>query len=210
LVANRNLERLPGETQATHERLRTLQGSALLAVGAVHDIRNVLITIAGERGAELCNKSLTAERDRSATEVCAIEVELPVVWRRLRALLSAPVVAEVMVEDASIRVHNDDLVQTVHNLVLNADQACGADLRIKRIGRGSGARDRLCVQDNGPGLPLEVLGRIRTPKVQVTEGQAHGLGLALVQELAIRNGATFGVDTDESGTTVWLEFEQAP
>jgi putative nucleotidyltransferase with HDIG domain len=80
------------------------------------------------------------------------------------------------------------LHQILVNLIKNANEAMPDGGRIALRNRGMVQRDgrdfaSLSIEDNGPGIPAEILGRLFSP-VQSTKGGAHrGLGLSIVHGL---------------------------
>ena len=82
-----------------------------------------------------------------------------------------------------------------------------------RAETGSGST-RLLISDNGIGMSPDFLERAfkifeREKKVEDIEG--NGIGLALVRKGIERMGGSCGIErSDESGTTVWLEWPQKP
>jgi signal transduction histidine kinase len=90
----------------------------------------------------------------------------------------------------------DALEQVVLNVVANAGQAVGegGEIVVKTI--RDGARVRLVVSDDGPGIPPDVLPKIFDPFF-TTKPQGTGLGLSI----------TYGIVRDHHGT---VDVESAP
>ena len=92
------------------------------------------------------------------------------------------------------------------NVVANGAQALLA--RNKSGGRvvvsaaDSGASVQLTVDDNGPGMPADVLRKVGTPFFS-TRPEGTGLGVAQCRRLVEGAGGTFRIDSVEGqGTTV--------
>jgi signal transduction histidine kinase len=84
------------------------------------------------------------------------------------------------------------LEQALVNVLKNAAEATGGVAAPQvtvsaRLTRG--ARLRIEVRDNGPGVPDELASQLFTPFFS-TKGQGGGIGLAMVRQLVHRNGGT--------------------
>jgi nitrogen fixation/metabolism regulation signal transduction histidine kinase len=149
----------------------------------------------------------------------------------LRSLVSE--LMSLYVSDPSIEVMDSDdcwvwadrgqLIQILHNLVQNAQDACASP---EFLGPGSGdpfappkeekkpkikigckklmsLKEPFClliVEDNGPGIPNAMLGRLFEPYV-TTKPKGTGLGLAIVKKIAEENRAEIRLENriDSSG-----------
>ncbi|MEA2700476.1 MAG: two-component system, NtrC family, sensor kinase [Myxococcales bacterium] len=121
---------------------------------------------------------------------------------------------EILADESQLR-------QALLNLVRNAREALegqgGGRLRVvvdatPVTANGSepdDARDatvRLSVEDSGPGIPRENLGKIFDPFFS-TKAKGTGLGLALVQQIVLEHGARIDVISDAgSGTRFVITF----
>jgi signal transduction histidine kinase len=98
------------------------------------------------------------------------------------------------------------LGQVVLNLVWNAVHAAGAGSESARIELRTHARGgfaELCVADNGPGIPGELLEQVFDPASATRAlGQGTGLGLALVRLIVKRHGGEIQAESDATGTRV--------
>lgn len=102
--------------------------------------------------------------------------------------------ASFVAEPSSITLLADagQLEQALVNLMKNALEATSVlpapqVMVSARLTRG--ARLRIEVRDNGPGVPDELVSRLFTPFF-TTKGQGGGIGLAMVRQLVHRNGGT--------------------
>jgi len=87
------------------------------------------------------------------------------------------------VHGAEILCNRDTLVGALLNLIENALQASGGDLRLKvHLYRRDGAL-RLCITDNGPGIDADTLARLGEPFF-TTRTTGTGLGLAVAKAVA--------------------------
>lgn len=114
------------------------------------------------------------------------------------------------------------LIQVIHNLVQNAQDAVEGQPKAKIILSTSlrpadhleGQQEVvLRVEDNGPGIPPEMLGRIFEPYV-TSKAKGSGLGLAIVKKIAEENGARVSLEILRSpdqtviGTRAEFSFAQ--
>ncbi len=90
------------------------------------------------------------------------------------------------------------LRQVLHNLIKNAMEVPATDnfITVKTQVVQEDNSIELCVQDRGPGVPLELLDKIFEPYV-TTKPKGTGLGLAIVKKII-----------DEHGGIVWIENRQ--
>jgi two-component system, NtrC family, nitrogen regulation sensor histidine kinase GlnL len=127
---------------------------------------------------------------------------------RARAMARAGFADRVEIRDAfdpslpSVLVHHDSMVQVLLNLLKNAAEAVGGDGKgviwlTTRFRHGVSVADgtdkrrplpiELCVIDNGPGPPDDLVDHIFEPFV-TSKTSGRGLGLALVDKLVRDNG----------------------
>ena len=97
---------------------------------------------------------------------------------------------------ASARVALDDesLKQVYLNVVLNALEAVGDGGRVQVTLAREDDHLRVRIEDDGPGIPAEVLKRLGEP-FQTTKAQGTGLGLFLCRRLVASAGGTLDVDS---------------
>jgi signal transduction histidine kinase len=113
---------------------------------------------------------------------------------RVRLEVDAP-------RDLVVKADEDRLKQALLNLVLNGAQAQpqGGVVRLRaRAGR-------IEVEDEGGGIPAEVMESLLQPFVTTKEG-GIGLGLAVVAQVAEEHGARLDFKTGRGGTTFTLSF----
>ncbi len=89
--------------------------------------------------------------------------------------------------------------QCVLNLVLNAVEALGAEGTV-RIALALVGADKLSfiVEDDGPGIPVDVLDRIFNPFF-TTKDEGTGLGLSIVHRIVEAHNGTISATNRESG-----------
>lgn len=114
--------------------------------------------------------------------------------------------------DGRIKVDYDLFKTMILNLVDNSVKADCKDIWI--TGRAKGGIYRICLEDNGKGIPPEELGRITEAFYMVDKSRARkqhgaGLGMALVSKVVDIHGARMKIDSDgKTGTRIYLNFVQ--
>jgi len=93
---------------------------------------------------------------------------------------------------AAVLARPGNLQQVVFNILLNAAQAMqGAGVIDARAQRKEGGGLALSIQDSGPGIPREHLGRVFEPFFTTKQaGEGTGLGLAISYEIVQELGGT--------------------
>jgi len=107
------------------------------------------------------------------------------------------------------------LVQVLVNLLVNAAQAIPegrSDGRVRILGERGRGRARLVVQDNGTGMPPEILRRVFEPFFSTKpSGAGTGLGLAVSRGLIASLGGELRIESEEGvGTRAVVELAEAP
>lgn len=164
---------------------------------------------AGRRAAQLTQQLLALSRRQSGdTERTDLnEVVQEAEWL-LRRVLGGELSIEVVLEGRPLPVviETGQATQALLNLVLNARDVLPKNGRITiraqaaeapaGIHRRQGVRyGRICVKDNGPGIPQHDLERIWEPFF-TTKAQGTGLGLANVKAAAERAGGFVTVESE--------------
>ncbi len=71
---------------------------------------------------------------------------------------------------------------------------------------------RICIADNGPGIPERDLPKIFLP-FYTTKSEGTGLGLAVVQKVALQHGGSIEARNSQGGGAeflLWLPLRQEP
>ncbi|MBI2385341.1 MAG: HAMP domain-containing histidine kinase [Elusimicrobia bacterium] len=207
------------------ERLEGVASVAALGAGAVHDLGAPLTVILGyanmlredpdlpqaarddlarvERAALYCRDLVSgllkrdepSMRTRSASDVVEAALRLcedPVRARRIEISREFPD------ETVYLRAAGLELERVLVNLVGNAAKALPAGGRIMVSVSRSGPRAFVCVDDDGPGLPPELLPRLFTPFASASAGGV-GLGLYHCREIVRRHGGDLTAGRSAAG-----------
>lgn len=123
---------------------------------------------------------------------------------------------EVLRPLGHVLAHEPQLMQAVSNLVGNALKFVAKDT-LPQIRIYSEVREgalRLCVKDNGIGVPGEYQRRIwgMFERVHPEDGyEGTGIGLAIVRKAMEKMGGTVGLESDgRSGSIFWIQLPEAP
>lgn len=114
-----------------------------------------------------------------------------------------------------VRINARHLAQVLLNLLVNAADACEETLPMRQgvIRLHATAVDgamEITVEDNGPGLPAELLSRLFEPFVSTKAERGTGLGLALAHEYVERmGGALSGENRAEGGARFRIRLPAA-
>jgi two-component system NtrC family sensor kinase len=104
-------------------------------------------------------------------------------------------------EIPAVPVYVDELNQVWTNLIHNAVQALGGKGEIVIETRVDGTSVAVTVQDNGPGIPSDVMPRIFEPFFTTKpKGEGTGLGLGIVKQIVDKHGGKIDV-TSHAGCT---------
>lgn len=103
--------------------------------------------------------------------------------------------------------------QVVYNLLGNALTYTGPDKTVTLLQEKKDGSIRISVTDTGKGIPPEELPLIwkryyRTKESHKRAVIGSGIGLSIVQGILEQHGASYGVDSSDSGTTFWFELPE--
>ena len=140
----------------------------------------------------------------------AVEAALQVVQPRLER---TPLQIHREFTDVRLAINQTRLEQILVNLIANAADAMSAqaDRQLWLHGTADGARYRLRVRDNGPGIAPDARAHLFEPFFTTKPGeQGLGLGLTLSASLAAAAGGSLGVEhLPEGGTAFEINLPQA-
>lgn len=222
------------EVTTLSEQIRMGEQMAALgemSAGIAHEFKNSLATLSGY--AQMLQKETepATVRDFSArilreTEALARIVTEFLDFARPRQLHRTPVAVLPLLEECAaesgvslladmppqLRVFGDpvSLRQAFANLLRNSAEAAleGTAPEVRVTGRQAGDTVELVLEDNGPGIPPEHLGRIFLPFF-TTKPQGTGLGLALVHRIVTQHGGSVSAASGPSGAALTLTFPAA-
>ncbi|MDX1695207.1 MAG: ATP-binding protein [Ketobacteraceae bacterium] len=129
--------------------------------------------------------------------------ELTQRFEEISARKGVHIYTELMTMGMSIKCNRDLLTSALSNLIDNAIQAMAEQgteqpMIIVRAREHPKGIVNLSVIDNGPGLPEELLEKVKEPFF-TTKSTGTGLGLAVVQAVAVAHGAEFSITNRPEG-----------
>ena len=106
---------------------------------------------------------------------------------------------------APVEVRGDRLLlrRAFTNLVDNAREAGASRVTIRW--QRAGERAAITVEDDGPGVPVEVRERLFDPYV-TTKAHGTGLGLAIVKKTILEHGGAIRLDPSARGARFVVEL----
>ncbi|QDH21535.1 ATP-binding protein [Saccharibacillus brassicae] len=105
----------------------------------------------------------------------------------------------------SIEMDNKQITQLILNFVRNALEATGENGWIQLKTYMQEDRAVLVIEDNGPGIPPDVVEQIWKP-FYTTKENGSGLGLAICFSIANKHGASIDLSTGKEGTAFYVRF----
>lgn len=144
------------------------------------------------------------------TDINRVVNDLVRLFRESRFLPSSVQISACLPAQASeIEGSIDTLKQILVNLIKNAVEAVPKGGRIDIIHNGRVLRDGreyfvLCVKDNGPGLPAEVLANLFLPVKSAKTGENHGIGLSIVHLLIKKLNGEISCSSSHAGAVFEL------
>jgi signal transduction histidine kinase len=140
--------------------------------------------------------------DRLVENACSLAMPALPPGARLESNLAAP---------DPVTCFPDHLLQALQAVIMNAVQAIdpmGADGRVVVTSRRIDDRLQVCVGDNGPGIPPEVLPRVFDPFFTTRPvGKGTGLGLTVARDILQAHGGSISFDSAPGqGTTVTMRI----
>jgi signal transduction histidine kinase len=130
-------------------------------------------------------------------------------------LATHEIVVDCSPDVPAVRADPQALDRILGNLLSNAVKYAPRGTRVTLRARGAGARVVITVEDEGPGIPPAVAGRVFEPYFRAAETAAgvpgSGLGLAVVKALVEAQHGTIALAGEPGrGTRVTLELPAVP
>ena len=237
---------LSGPTDLEQQR-RRLETLGRLSGNFVHDFNNLLMVIEGYTRMLLEEPNLSAAASENAQEILraserasaltkqllafsrkktseAKPIELNSQLRHMRQMLmrllgeTVRLEFELSPQPCTILANLSQVEQVLLNLIVNARDAMPVGGKILVRTRITPTEVLLEVEDNGTGIPEELLPRIFEPFFTTKEeGKGTGIGLALVDETVREWGGRIAVSTEvKAGTRFeiqiprWMQPETQP
>jgi len=230
-------------TEAERLKSQKLESLGTFAGGIAHDFNNMLTAIQGNisllkghldgdaEGQDILHEAETASRSAKGlarqlltfaaggTPVIAC-VDVRALAHDAALFAARGTKAKCVLEDGSeplyAKVDRDQIVQVIHNLVLNAAHAMpmGGCIYIRHSavevaagtvpGLKAGNYVRVTVRDEGVGIPKDHLPRIFDPYF-TTKTTGHGLGLAVCHSIMNKHGGAISAESEPgAGSTFTL------
>ncbi|MEQ1544924.1 ATP-binding protein [Methyloglobulus sp.] len=132
----------------------------------------------------------------------ATDIDLAVLVQEVLALypVKPGIQFKVEFETGELLIKGDpvSLRQVVHNLIINALEAIGAEgqieIHLSRVQKNYSDFIEMAIYDDGPGIKEEQIEQIFEPYV-TTKTKGTGLGLAIVKKIIEEHGGSIWVDT---------------
>jgi signal transduction histidine kinase/ActR/RegA family two-component response regulator len=218
-------------------RGRKLESLGVLAGGIAHDFNNFLTVVQGNieliksqlddeepvqqtldetadacrRAALLSSRLLTfAKGGAPVRRVVSLTGLVMDAVHLARAGTSTHIVTRIAEDLRPAEVDPDQIVQVLHNILLNARQSMPEGGTIEVRGENIAAEDhphrvpriRIAIRDHGCGIPPEILPRIFDPYF-TTKPNGSGLGLATAYAIVTKHGGHITVDSKPGDGTVF-------
>lgn len=215
------------------DRLNTI---GQMAASLAHEIRNPMTTVRGylqflssrkeysnhkeqfslmieelDRGNSIIREYLSMSRDKvSDLRICQLNKIIEAMFPLIQADANASnVQVQLILNDIpSMYLDENEIRQMLLNLVRNGIEAMspGCTLTIRTFIKDGDVV--LAVQDQGLGIPADILANLGTPFI-TTKEMGTGLGLPVCYKIALRHQAKLKIDTGSLGTTVAIYFKPA-
>jgi len=221
----------------TLSRIQRIESLGLLAGGIAHDFNNLLMGVMGnislammntepgsgrnehlaesvkliEEAKHLTSQLLTFARGGAPKRKTVLLQELIPLWVRFASSgSSADINITIEHDTPPVSIDTDQFSQVINNLIINAIQAGGRDVRVNIDARpvtdGDACNVFITVSDNGPGIPEDIKDKIFDPYYSTKAG-GTGLGLTICHSIVTQHGGEIYTSPDrESGTSFIIKL----
>ncbi|HPJ44213.1 MAG TPA: ATP-binding protein [Spirochaetota bacterium] len=207
----------------TLSRMQRIESLGLLAGGIAHDFNNLLMGVMGnislamlsgepgsgrnehlaesvkliEEAKRLTSQLLTFARGGAPKRKSVLLQEHIPQWVRFASSgTSADLKISISSDTPPVSIDTDQFSQVINNLIINALQAGGSEVRIgidaRRETADTGSDVILAVTDNGPGIPDDIIDKIFDPYYSTKPG-GTGLGLTICHSIISQHGGEISV-----------------
>jgi len=216
------------------QKIEKLESVGIMAGGIAHDFNNILTTIAGNislaKASSTDNKKLAAIL-KDAQKACVHAKNLtkqllifsaggspikevtdikPLLYDSAHfALRGSPINCEMSIAKDlwPVEIDEGQIIQVIHNLVLNAQQAMPDGGTIKVIAKNVSEEEKdasplqgkkhivFSVEDHGPGIPKDIINKIFDPFF-TTKQKGSGLGLACTHSIIFNHDGHISVNSE--------------
>jgi two-component system NtrC family sensor kinase len=104
---------------------------------------------------------------------------------------------------ARLAMPQRELTQVLLNLMINAKDAMPSGGRLEIVNDADGEFGIIRIGDTGPGIPLDIRGKIFTPFFTTKGHKGTGLGLSVADSLVRGSGGSIDVESSEGRGTVF-------
>ncbi|RNC29463.1 MAG: Sporulation kinase E [Candidatus Dichloromethanomonas elyunquensis] len=217
-------------------RFNELNLMGVMAGGIVHEVRNPLTVVRGRLQLLTCDSELEKYHQELQTLILEIDravellTELLYLSKPTKTKMERQNINEILNQlypfiNAGALVNLQEIVyeledvpdvmlnqkrfrQVVLNLVNNALQAMEKHKKVIIRTFGKEGKVYFVVQDEGSGIPPEVVKNLGTPFL-TTKDSGTGLGLAACYQIIAEHQAGIQVDTSSAGTNFTIIFDEA-
>lgn len=92
-------------------------------------------------------------------------------------------ICKIKMEKLSAPIHETSIMQVIVNLIINSMHAMGSPGQIDFSLKQNQNHAEICIRDYGPGIPNELIEKVREPFFTTKGDQGSGLGLAICSEI---------------------------
>jgi len=188
-----------GVTEASADRLASLHDEIDLLSRLVQDLRTLSLAEAGELALTLVEQD---PADLLQRAVNAVAVQAGATGVDIRLDMAEPLPA--------VTADADRISQVLHNLLSNALRHARREVVVSAS--AANQRLRVCVRDDGPGIPADALPHVfdrfyRADPARSRATGGSGLGLAIARQIVLAHGGSITAANNEPPPGAAFTFE---